>query len=183
MSKPSKQVSEIDRLIELASNEKPGAAVLVDHAASSVRSLTVGNQKDPPSMWRLLIQLRVLLPYLAKVLPLVERGLLGTNITGHAASGVDTSRLDRSIAGVGEVQRDLNTAVRNQGAEIKLLQEEVNSLGKSIEKSVLVNEELVASLTSIRKLVTTSAWVIFVLLLLLIGLAAFAVFGRVISPR
>ena len=134
-------------------------------------------------MWRLLIQLRVLLPYLAKVLPLVERGLLGTNITGHAASGVDTSRLDRSIAGVGEVQRDLNTAVRNQGAEIKLLQEEVNSLGKSIEKSVLVNEELVASLTSIRKLVTTSAWVIFVLLLLLIGLAAFAVFGRVISPR
>ena len=63
-------------------------------------------------MWRLLIQLRVLLPYLAKVLPLVERSLLGTNITGHAAPTIDTSNLDRGIAGVGEAQRDLKTAVK-----------------------------------------------------------------------
>ena len=178
MSKATKPVSEIDRLIELASDEKPRAAVLTVDAPPE-HSLSLENQKDSgPSMWRVLIQLRVLLPYLAKVLPLVERSLLGTNITGHAAPTIDTSSLDRGIAGVGEGQRDLKTALNGQTAELHLLQERVAALTRSVEKELLVNEEIAASLASMRKLLTTSVWVIFVLLAGLIGLVAYAIFGH-----
>ncbi len=184
MSKSSKPVSEIDRLIELASDEKPHAAALAVEDAPTKHSLSLEDRKDSgPSMWRVLIQLRVLLPYLAKVLPLLERSLLGTNITGHSAPTIDTSNLDRGIAGVGEAQRDLNTAVKAQSADIHILQEQVALLTRSVEKDLLLNEEVAASLTSLRKLATTSAWVIFVLLALLIGLVAFAIFTHTIPTR
>jgi hypothetical protein len=179
MTKSSKPVSDIDRLIELASDEKPRSSAVVSEGENSVHSLSLEDQKDPrPSMWRVLIQLRVLLPYLAKVLPLVERGLLGTNVLGQATPAIDTSNLDRGIAGVGEAQRDLNTAVKAQTVETHLLRDEVATLAKSVEKDLLLNEEIAASLTSLRKLVTTSVWVIFALLAVLIALVAFAVFAH-----
>jgi hypothetical protein len=107
-------------------------------------------------MWRILLQLRVLLPYLAKVLPLVERGLLGTNILGQVApqgaSKIDTSNLEREIAGVGEAQRDLNTAVKAQTVELRELQEQVAVLAKSVEKDQLLHEEMAASLSALKKL-------------------------------
>ena len=134
-------------------------------------------------MWRILIQLRVLLPYLAKVLPLLERSLLGTNITGHAAPTIDTSNLDRGIAELGEAQRDLKTAVKAQTAELHLLQEQVAALTKSFEKNLLLNEEIAVGLSALRKLVTISVWVIFVLLALLIGLVVFAIFAHPIPIR
>ncbi len=184
MSKSSTPVSEIDRLIELASDEKPRAAVLPVEDAPVKHSLSLEDRKDSgPSMWRVLIQLRVLLPYLAKVLPLLERSLLGTNITGHLAPTIDTSNLDRGIAGVGEAQRDLNTAVKAQSADIHLLQGQVTLLTKSVEKDLMFNEEVAASLASLRKLMTISVWVIFVLLALLIGLVAFAIFTHEIPTR
>jgi hypothetical protein len=177
MSKPAKPVSEIDRLIELASDEKPHAAV----EALPQHSLSLENQKDSgPSMWRVLIQLRVLLPYLAKVLPLVERGLLGTNITGHTAPTIDTSSLDRGIAGVSEAQRDLKTAVNAQTTELHVLQKQVAALTQLAEKDLRFKEEVARNLASLRKLVTTSVWVIFVLLATLIALVAFAIFGHLI---
>jgi hypothetical protein len=181
MSKSSKPVSEIDRLIELASDDKPRAAALAVEDAPTKHSLSLEDRKDSgPSMWRVLIQLRVLLPYLAKMLPLLERSLLGTNITGQAAPKIDTSNLEREIAGVGEGQRDLNTAVKAQSADIHILQGQVALLSKSVEKDLLLNEETAATLRSLRKLVTTAAWVIFVLLALLIGLMVFAIFTRTI---
>jgi hypothetical protein len=184
MSKSSKPVSEIDRLIELASDENPRAAALAIEDAPTKNSLSLEDRKDSgPSMWRVLIQLRVLLPYLAKVLPLLERSLLGTNITGHSAPAIDTSNLDREIAGVGDAQRDLNTALKAQSADIHLLQEQVALLTRSMEKDVTRNEEIAASLTSLRKLVMTSVWVISVLLALLIGLVAFAIFTHTIPTR
>jgi hypothetical protein len=175
MSRSSKPVSEIDRLIELASDEKPRAAA----DASPQHSLSLENQKDAsPSMWRVLIQLRVLLPYLAKVLPLLERGLLGTNITGQAAPKIDTGNLERGIEGVGDAQRDLKTAVNAQALDLRLLQEQVAVLTTSAEKSVLLNEDLTSRLSSLRRLTATFAAVTIGLLMLLVGLVAFGVFGH-----
>src|SRR5271163_3703340 len=112
MSKSSKPVSEIDRLIELASDERPPGPVLADEPVSSTHALFLEDQKDPrPSMWRVLLQLRVLLPHLAKALPLIERGLLGANFTGQAAS-VDTSHFDRGIAATQAGQRDISIALK-----------------------------------------------------------------------
>jgi len=173
MSKSAKPLSEIDRLIELASDEKPCAAV----EALPQHSLSLENQKESgPSMWRVLIQLRVLLPYLAKVLPLVERAVLGTNITGQAAAAIDTSNLDRGIAGVGEAQRDLNTAVKAQTAELRELQEQVALLTKSVEKNQALNEEIAASLSAFKKLTETSVTVTIALLLILTVLVGLLVF-------
>jgi hypothetical protein len=178
MSKSSNQVSEIDRLIELASDDRPPGPIVADHPVNATRALSLEDQKDPsPSMWRVLLQLRVLLPYLAKVLPLVERGLLGTNITGHAAS-VDTSHFDRGIAATQAAQRDMSTALVSQSADIKLLHEQLASLGTSLERQSTRQEEFAAAITSLTQVVKTGAWVIVVLLLVLIGLVGFALLNH-----
>src|SRR5271168_3518292 len=174
MSKSSKPVSEIDRLIELASDERPPGPVIADDPVSSTHALSLEDQKDPhPSMWRVLLQLRVLLPYLAKVLPLLERGLLGTNITGHAAS-VDTSHFDRGIAATQAAQRDISAGLKTQTADIKFLQEQLTWLSKSLEKETLQREKLAETLDLLLKLVKIWAMAIFVLLVALIGLVGFA---------
>jgi len=172
MSKSSKQVSEIDRLIELASDEgPPGPAVA---PVSSTHALSLEDQKDPrPSMWRVLLQLRVLLPYLAKVLPLLERGLLGTNITGQAAN-VDTSHFDRGIAATQAAQRDISGALKTQTAEIKFMQGQLDSLSRSLEQETLQREQIAETLASLVKLVKTWAIAVLVLLATLIGLVGFA---------
>jgi len=189
MAKAAKQVSEIDRLIELASEERPNRSALAPEAASPGRSpshsLSLEDQKDPrPSMWRVLLQMRVLLPYLAKVLPLVERGLLGTNVTGHALGGgqaapaFDTSRLDGQIAGLSEAQRDVNNALKAQGGEVRLLQEQVASLTKLVERDIQTHQELAATMIRLGKTLRIWAMVVATLLGALIGLLlAFTAFG------
>jgi len=175
MSKSTKPLSEIDRLIELASDEKPRAAV----QALPQHSLSLENEKDSgPSMWRVLLQLRVLLPYLARVLPLVERGLLGTNITGQSAQKIETSNLDRGITEVGEAQRDLNNAVKAQTAELRELQEKVAVLTKSVEESRARHEEMDVSLSALKKLTETSVTVTIALLLILTVLVGLLLFRR-----
>jgi hypothetical protein len=186
MSKAAKQASEIDRLIELASEDKHGTGALTD-ARNPIHSEPADDSKEArPSMWRVLLQLRVLLPYLAKVLPLVERGLLGTNITGQALAGhalpADTSQIDRGIAGVSEAQRDVNNAVKAQTLEIKYLQDQIELLNMAVEKDLLLREEIATNLTSLKKLVQGWAVTIVVLLAVVIALALFAIFrsaGRV----
>ncbi len=84
---------------------------------------------------------------------------------------------------LGEAQRDLKTAVKAQTAELHLLQEQVAALTKSFEKNLLLNEEIAVGLSALRKLVTISVWVIFVLLALLIGLVVFAIFAHPIPIR
>jgi hypothetical protein len=128
-------------------------------------------------MWRVLLQLRVLLPYLAKVLPLVERGLLGTNITGQAAS-VDTSHFDRGIAATQAAQRDMSSALASQSADIKLLQEQLTSLSDSLERQSARQQEIAAAISSLTQIVKTWAWIFVVLLLILIGLAGFALLNH-----
>ncbi len=128
-------------------------------------------------MWRVVLQLRVLLPYLAKVLPLVERGLLGTNITGQAAS-VDTSHFDRGIAATQAAQREANAALASQSADIKLVQEQLTSLNDSLERQSARQEEIAAAITLHTQVMKTWAWVIAVLLLISIGLVGFALLNH-----
>src|SRR5271170_5749412 len=174
MNKSSKPASEIDRLIELASDEKPHGATLADDPVSSTNALSLEDQKDPrPSMWRVLLQLRVLLPHLVKALPLIERGLLGTNFTGQAAS-VDTSHFDRGIAATQAAQRDISGALKTQTAEIKFMQGQLDSLSRSLEQETLQREQIAETLASLVKLVKTWAIAVLVLLATLIGLVGFA---------
>jgi len=177
MTKTSTKVSEIDRLIELASDQAPRSSAVTELPENNHPSLSLEGQKDPsPSMWRVLLQLRVLLPYLARVLPLLERGVLGTNVLANAASGVtrvDTSHYDQGIAELEGHHRDLSLQLKGQTAEIKFLQEQIGWLSKSQEKDTERREELAASIASLRRLVMTLGVILVILVAALIAASVF----------
>jgi hypothetical protein len=187
MSKASRQASEIDRLIDLASDERnpsrPSAAVAVNALSDSNGSLSLEEHKGEEhkgsrlSMWGAVSQLRVVLPHLVRLLPLLERGFFGTNLLGGlsnpAPATVDTSHFDRGIAEIEGAHRDLSLVVKNQTGEIKFLQEQVSWLSKSIEKDAERREELAHKLAALKKTVTI--WAV-ILGVLLVGLTAAVVF-------
>ncbi len=119
-------------------------------------------------MWRILLQLRVLLPYLSRAIPLLERGFLGTNLTSSAPSA-NTGHYDRAITGIEETHRDLLQQLKSQTREIDKLQEQVILLQKAIEKDAEGQQQIVESLTSLKKVFTISAIVGMMLLGGLIG--------------
>ncbi len=190
-TKASGQVSEIDRLIELASDEKPHSSprsskieeISASRGRSSNHALSLEDRKEPaPSMWRVLLQLRVLLPYLARVLPLLERGVLGTNVLGggasHAASA-DTSRFDRGIEDLQGAHRDLTTLLKSQTADIQQLQEQMTWLSRSLELETQRQEEISESVAALRRLVRAWAILVTVLLVALLGAVLFLTLSRV----
>jgi hypothetical protein len=182
MAKASKGVSEIDRLIELASDEPGRPRVAEDLPAnpkmSSNLSLSIEDQKDArPSMWRVLLQLRVLLPYLSRLLPLVERGLLGTGGT-HSAADIDTSRFDNGIADVQASHRDVSLQLKNQTSEIKYLQEQLTWLSTSLEKETQRQEQIAETLASIKKLVILWGILVVAALLGLTGAVVYLILSR-----
>jgi hypothetical protein len=177
------QISEIDRLIELASDEKPHRAVVTEMPHLKNGSQLPQIQEDPKdtklSMWRILLQLRVLLPYLARLLPVLEKSVLGTNLLGGAAPvphRLDTSRFDEGLAGLEGAHKNLTVQLENQSLEIKsqsasikFLQEQVDWLGKAIKKQAERQEEIAAGIASLRRLAITWALVIVVVLATLIA--------------
>jgi hypothetical protein len=193
MARTSSPKSEIDRLIDLASsNATPGRAAEEIPPApheSSNRSLSLEDQKDPrPSMWRVLLQLRVLLPYLARVLPLLERGLLGTAVLsggGNAPAGHDTSHFDREFEELQGANRDLTQQLRelanlskSQIVEIQSLQDQVSAVNASVEKASRRHTEIAESIESLDKRVKGWAIAILVVLLGLIGAVVYLILNR-----
>ena len=177
MVKASQKKSDIDRLIDLASDEAKPERILEEVPPSSNRSLSLEDQKDPrPSMWRLLLQLRVLLPYLARVLPLLERGLLGTAVLsggGSAPASVDVHRLDREIEEIQGSNRDLAHQLKNQSGELQALQERLGMLDASVARATQRQDEIAESVAALNKAVKGWAIVIVVLLLGLVGATIF----------
>jgi len=181
MAKASQTKSEIDRLIDLASDEVKPGRVLKELPTTPNRSLSLEDQKDPrPSMWRVLLQMRVLLPYLARVLPLLERGILGTAVLsgGAAPAAPDTSRLDREIEEIQGAHRDLAHQLKNQSADIQVLKERVGSLGASVARVTQRQDEMAESVGSLYKKAKIWAVIIIVLLLGLLGTTVFLIASR-----
>ena len=186
MAKPSapapEQVSEIDRLIELASDKEPRPLPpQVSPAANgtSGQSSALEERKDTGSMWRLLLQLRTLVPHLARVLPLLERAVLGTNVLSPPAqTNMDMGRFDKGIEGLHEAHRDLSTQLKNQTADIKQLQDQMTWLSRSLELETQRQEEISESVAALRRLVRAWGIVVGVLLVLLIGAVVFLAFSR-----
>ena len=179
----SRQVSEIDRLIELAT-DKPAASASdgppAANGRSPHRSLPLEERKDTgSSMWRLLLQLRTLVPHLARILPLLERAVLGTNVLSSSSqANLDTSRFDRGIEGLHEAHRDLTTQLKNQATDIKQLQEQMTWLSRSLELETQRQEEISEGVAALRRLVRAWGIVFVVLLALLIGAVVFLALSR-----
>ena len=73
----------------------------------------------PRSMWELLLQLRVLLPYLTRLLPLLDPGL---------RSAPDLSELTKGLAGLQNGSRDLEVQARNQALQLERIEQQMSRL-------------------------------------------------------
>lgn len=67
------------------------------------------------SMWELLMQLRVLLPYLTRLVPLLDRGLL--------KAAPDLTEFRKDLQSVQAGSREMGTQVRNQALQLERMEE------------------------------------------------------------
>ncbi len=116
-------------------------------------------------MWELLLQLRVLLPYLARLVPLLDRGLL--------KPGPDFAELKQGIAGMQTGSRDLEVQVRNQAIQLERIEQQMGRLRVVHENSIEESRRLFTDIRSLRKWMITMAVVIVVLLLATTGMVAY----------
>jgi hypothetical protein len=116
------------------------------------------------SMWELLLQLRVLLPYLARLLPLLDRGLL---------KAPDFSELNQGIAEIQNGSRDLEVQTRNQAIQLERLEQQMSRLRVVHENSLEDSRRLFAEVRSLRRWLFVMAILIVVLLLASVGMVAF----------
>jgi hypothetical protein len=119
------------------------------------------------SMWELLLQLRVLLPYLARLVPLLDRGLL--------KSPSDSPELSKGIIEMRTGQRDLEVQARNQALQLERIEQQMGRLRVVHENSVEESRKLFADLQSLRRWLVAMSVVIAALFLATAAMVAFLV--------
>jgi hypothetical protein len=110
----------------------------------------------PRSMWELLLQLRVLLPYLTRLLPLLDPGLRSTP---------DLGELTKGIAGLQNGSRDLEVQARNQALQLERIEQQMSRLRVAHENSIEESRKLLEEVRLLRSWMLGIAVVMFVLLL------------------
>ena len=160
----SGQFPSVDRLIELASDkDDPGAA----------------NPKEAreKSMWKLLLQLRPFLPYLARLVPMLDVAvgpLQSAGISSDVRKAVAQSMAE-SAANLQSIQRGLNTATSaldQQSAQLKALEDELARLQQASEKAAGAQLSLSNDLRSLTRLIQIAGLGATALLIALIVMAA-----------
>ena len=161
----SGQFPSVDRLIELASDkDDPGAA----------------NPKEArkKSMWKLLLlQLRPFLPYLARLVPMLDVAvgpLQSAGISSDVRKAVAQSMAE-SATNLQSIQRGLNTATSaldQQSAQLKALEDELARLQQASEKAAAAQLSLSNDLRSVTRLIQIAGLGGIALLIALIVMAA-----------
>jgi hypothetical protein len=123
------------------------------------------------SMWELLLQLRVLLPYLARLVPLLEP-LLDRGIQKQA----DLPDISGSITALQTGNRDLEVQAKNQALRLERIEQELGRLRAAQETSVEENSALLAEVRTLGRWLRILAGIIFVFFGALTGLVLFLVF-------
>jgi hypothetical protein len=110
----------------------------------------------PRSMWELLLQLRVLLPYLARLLPLLDPGF---------RSAPDLSEITKGIAEMQTSGRDLELQAANQAVQLERIEHQMSRLRVVHENSIEESRRLLAEVRSLRSWMLGAAIAMFALLL------------------
>ena len=118
-------------------------------------------------MWELLLQLRVLLPYLARLVPLLDRGML--------KAGPDLTELTKGIAAMQTGSRDLEVQARNQALQLERIEQQMGRLRVVHENSIEDSRKLFADIRSLRRWMLVMSIVMVVLLLATVGMVTFLV--------
>jgi hypothetical protein len=142
--------------------------VPVAEAAPSPLSLEKAEKGSHRSMWELLLQLRVLLPYLARIVPLLDRGLL-------TKGSPDITELTKGIAEMQNGSRDLEVQARNQALQLERIEQQMGRLRVVHENSIEESRRLSSEIRSLRSSLLAIAILLVVLLLVSVGLLTFLV--------
>src|SRR6202167_4595761 len=130
-------------------------------------SLEKAEKGSHRSMWELLLQLRVLLPYLARLVPLLDRALI--------KPAPDLTELTKGIAGIQNGSRDLEVQARNQALQLERIEQQMGRLRVVHENSIEDSRRLHADIHSLRRWMLAMAIAIVVLLLATAGMVTFLV--------
>jgi hypothetical protein len=144
--------------------KKPNPQPPSDPPSLSLEKAEKGSHR---SMWELLLQLRVLLPYLARLVPLLDRGIL--------KAGPNVSELTRGVATMQTSTRDLEVQARNQALHLERLEQQIGQLRVVHENSIEETRKLVAEIGALRRVFLTLAVVMAVLLGATVGMVTYLV--------
>ena len=140
-------------------------------------SLEVSLQKvekgSKPSMWELLLQMRVLLPYLSRLLPLLDGGLSGGLVGGGAKPSVDLSELHKSLAEMQTGHRELEVMTRNHAVQLERIEQQMTRLRAVHENSLEESRLFFSDMRSLRRWVISMGMVLMALALVTVGILAF----------
>ena len=130
-------------------------------------SLEKAEKGSHRSMWELLLQLRVLLPYLARIVPLLDRGLL--------KGSSEITELSKGIGEMRDGNRDLEVQARNQALQLERIEQQMARLRVVQENSMEEDRKLFSEIRSLRSSLFAVAILLVVLLLVSVGLLTFLV--------
>jgi hypothetical protein len=139
----------------------------VTEAALPPLSLEKAEKGSHRSMWELLLQLRVLVPYLVRIVPLLDRGLL--------KASPDITELTKGIAEMQNGSRDLEVQARNQALQLERIEQQLARLRVVQENDLEDSRRLSSEIQSLRSLLFAMAILLVVLLLVAVGLLIFLV--------
>jgi hypothetical protein len=158
----------------MSEGSAPGAIPMTKHrtpedpgAGLPPLSLEKAEKGSHRSMWELLLQLRVLLPYLARIVPLLDRGLL--------KGSPDNTELTKGIAEMQNSSRDLEAQARNQALQLERIEQQIARLRVVQENDLEDSRRLSSEIRSLRSLLFAMAILLVVLLLVCVGLLIFLV--------
>ena len=145
--------ASVDRLMELASDKKPEVP-----PEAKLPEESEDPQKDS-SMWKILLQIKPFLPYLARLVPVLDV------VVGPLQSAGLSHEVKQSIAQsavkIQNIQRDLTDAVTSaideQAVQLTRLEEEITRLRDAAEKQTRAQTQLAEELESVSKLIRISA--------------------------
>jgi hypothetical protein len=143
--------------------------------AKKTESLPVAETKSPSlalekpekgrSMWELLMQLRVLLPYIARLLPLIEGGA--------AKPSTEIRALQLSVNEMQTGNRDLEVQARNQALQMERIEAQMAGLRTAHENAAEESRKVYDEIRTLRRLLVGMGILTIVLLLITAGLVSF----------
>jgi hypothetical protein len=148
----------------MTKNKTPDPAAEATLPPLSLEKAEKGSHR---SMWELLLQLRVLLPYLARLVPLLDRGILKAT--------PDLSELTKGVATMQTSSRDLEVQARNQALQLERIEQQMGRLRVVHENSIEESRKLFAEIRSLRHVLLAMAIVVVVLLLAMVGMVIYLV--------
>jgi hypothetical protein len=137
--------ANVDRMMDLASEPQKGELRPPEISA---------DQPKDKTMWKIFLQLRPFLPYLARLVPVLDVALGPLQTAGMSHEMKET--IAQSTAKIQSIQRDLSTAVttavEQQAVQLKRLEEEMIHLREAAEIQVRAQTVLAEDLRSLARL-------------------------------